>query len=185
MRIIAGHARGRRLATPPKSKSLRPTTDRVREAIFGMLSSRWDLKGVDVLDLFAGTGALGCEALSRGARTAVFVDQSHASIRTIRENLKRINRHGQEVIHGKSGPAIRGFEGSKFDIVFLDPPYDEHLVTATLEALESSKALAPEATVIAEHSLDEPLPAQGVLQLLRHVTTRTYGTSCISIWEMP
>jgi 16S rRNA (guanine(966)-N(2))-methyltransferase RsmD len=184
MRIIAGQARGRRLATPPKSKNLRPTTDRVREAIFGVLASRWDLRGVDVLDLFAGTGALGCEALSRGANSAVFVDHSHASIRTVKENLRRIGRRGQEIIQSKSGPAIRAFEGKTFDIVFLDPPYNEHLVTATVETLEICRVLAPGATIIAEHSLDEPLPKEAALRELKHVTTRTYGTSCISMWDM-
>jgi len=185
MRIIAGQARGRRLATPPKKRNLRPTTDRVREALFGLLTARWDLRGVDVLDLYAGTGALGCEALSRGARSAVFVDHSHAAIRTVRENLRRIGRTGQEIIQGRSTPTIRALNGTRFDIVFLDPPYDENLVMPTLQALEQSEVLADGATVIAEHEADEPLPDTGHLEHLQHVTTRTYGRTCISMWDLP
>ena len=185
MRIIAGQARGRRLVSPPKKRGLRPTTDRVREALFGILSAQWDLWGVEVLDLFAGTGALGCEALSRGAKSAVFVDQSHMAVKTIRENLRRIGRAGQEIILARTGPTVRAFTEARFDIVFLDPPYDDRLVMPTLQTLDGSRALASGATVIAEHALDEPLPGAGELQSLKHVTTRTYGTSCISMWDLP
>lgn len=184
MRIIGGQARGRRLATPPRARGLRPTTDRVREALFGILTARWDLDGVEVLDLYAGTGALGCEALSRGAARAVFVDHSRAATRTIAENLRRIDHPHQEIIAARVLPTLRTWDDpGRFDIVFMDPPYADQLVSATLQALDQSALLLDGATIIADHHPDEPLPAHDALQRLTHITTRTHGGCCLSMWE--
>ncbi len=185
MRIIAGSARGRKLATPPRHKGLRPTGDRVREAIFGILSSRWELAGVEVLDLFAGTGALGCEALSRGARSVVFVEQSASTARLIRENLRRIGQPDQQIVCGEVIDALAGFRARRFDIVFLDPPYADHKVAQIVLALDRSEVLCHGATVVAEHGRDEPLPPPEALGALKHQTTRTYGDTCVTLWELP
>ncbi len=125
MRVVAGSAGGRRLHTPP-GRRLRPTSERVREAVFASLASRGAIAGAKVLDLFAGTGALGIEALSRGASTATFVDADETAIAMVRANLLRIGftEHATVV----RGDAVRFVEeaadaGHAFDLVLADPPY--------------------------------------------------------------
>jgi 16S rRNA (guanine966-N2)-methyltransferase len=126
MRVVAGVAGGRRLLAPP-GRRLRPTTDRVREAVFSSLTSLDAIRGARVLDLFAGTGALGIEALSRGAASATFVDADHAAIRAIEQNLATTGLGGDAtVVHGD---ALRFVEGrdwtaaGAFDLALVDPPY--------------------------------------------------------------
>ncbi|MEE3326968.1 MAG: 16S rRNA (guanine(966)-N(2))-methyltransferase RsmD [Myxococcota bacterium] len=149
MRIVAGIFRGRKLASPPEG--VRPTSDRVREALFGRLG---DLSGADVLDLFAGTGALGLEALSRGAKGLVCVDQASGSIATVEKNAGRLGL-GEEVrcLRTTAEAAIRrlGREGCRFDLVFLDPPYAEIAsVPETLRLLQGAGLLNPAAIVVVE-----------------------------------
>lgn len=120
--MVAGTAGGRRLLAPP-GRRLRPTTDRVREAMFSSLTSMDAIRGATVLDLFAGTGALGIEALSRGAASAVFVDADHAAIRAVEQNLATTGLGGNaRVVHGD---ALRFVESTAetFDLALLDPPY--------------------------------------------------------------
>jgi 16S rRNA (guanine966-N2)-methyltransferase len=130
MRVVAGVAGGLRLTAPP-GRRLRPTTDRVREAMFSSLTSLNAVSGAKVLDLYAGTGALGIEALSRGAASATFVDADHAAIRTIEQNLATTRLGGlAKVVHGD---ALRFLEGTDwadgigglwhFDLALVDPPY--------------------------------------------------------------
>ncbi|MEA2974275.1 MAG: hypothetical protein QOG82_2733 [Actinomycetota bacterium] len=122
VRVVAGIAGGRRLLAPP-GRRLRPTTDRVREAMFSSLTSLDAIRDARVLDLFAGTGALGIEALSRGAAAATFVDADHAAIRVIEQNLATTGLGGDaRVVHGD---ALRFIESTKelFDLALLDPPY--------------------------------------------------------------
>ena len=138
MRIVAGSAGGLHLKVP-KGHKTRPTADQVREAIFNILTSRYEVEGIDVLDLFAGTGALGIEALSRGARSAVFVDVSPDAQRSIKENLATtgLRAHGR-IIRAYAAKGIKVAEELKlrFGGVFLDPPYEEGLVDKTLRSEE-------------------------------------------------
>ncbi len=147
-----------------------------------MLDSRGAIRGARVLDLFAGTGALGCEALSRGASTAVFVDRQGIALDTIRENLRRIDRLG--VVVAGTLPGVAGsLDGGPWDLVFLDPPYADHLVPPTLAALSASGVLASGAFVVAEHSKDHRVDPEDLPSGLTWDTTRTYGGTCLSIWE--
>ncbi|MAI25336.1 MAG: 16S rRNA (guanine(966)-N(2))-methyltransferase RsmD [Spirochaeta sp.] len=149
LRIVAGTFRGRKLASPPEG--VRPTSDRVRESLFSRLG---DLSGSIVLDLFAGTGALGLESISRGATELVCVDQAAGSIATIKKNADRLGL-GTEIqcIRAPAHTAIRRLhsEGRHFDLVFLDPPYaDVELVPGTLEQLLECDLLSPGAPVVVE-----------------------------------
>jgi 16S rRNA (guanine966-N2)-methyltransferase len=123
MRIISGAFKGRQLYVPP---GIRPTADRVKEAVFSIISNKWDISGIQVLDLFAGSGALGFEALSRGAAHAVFVDKSAGSIKAIKRNA--INLGLGEQVEAVSGDAIsylsKSSDSHLFDLVFCDPPYE-------------------------------------------------------------
>ena len=178
MRIIAGEKRGLLLQTP-QDMSIRPTYDRVREAVFGRL--QFDIRDACVLDLFAGTGALGIEALSRGARSAVFVDQSPAAIKIIRSNLEKAKFSDRaQVIFQDAFSALRQLTGhTRFDVVFIDPPYRDMLYAQTLDTLHECAVLADGATLVLES--DEPTdlthPAYGT------VKTKKYGKTYITYLE--
>jgi 16S rRNA (guanine(966)-N(2))-methyltransferase RsmD len=157
MRVTGGELGGRRLASPPSG--VRPTADRVREALFARLS---DLDGVSVLDLYAGTGALGIEALSRGARHVVFVDRSRASAHAIQRNLDALNLNERaRVVRGDVRGALRRLadERLRFDLVLADPPYEGEELATPLALLVTGGLLAPDATVVVERSRRHPLPA--------------------------
>lgn len=144
MRVITGKARGRRLHEP-KGMDIRPTTDMVKEAVFNIL--QFELEGARVLDLFAGTGQLGIEALSRGAAEAVFVDGSSAAVKIVRENLKLCGFEARVL----QGDAI-GYLPSlgRFDVVFLDPPYDSGLLEKALEVIENVDLLSDGGIIVCE-----------------------------------
>ena len=152
MRIIAGRYRSRRL-TAPSGMGTRPTSDRLRETLFNVVAPRtadsvW-------LDLFAGSGAVGIEALSRGARYCYFVESSKSAVRCIRKNLEDLEiEEGYEILQGEVAEVLRGLDEQKaeLDIVFLDPPYRKHDAYAqALRALAGSQLLTAESIVIAEH----------------------------------
>jgi 16S rRNA (guanine966-N2)-methyltransferase len=154
MRIISGTCRGRKLVEI-QGRAIRPTSDRTREAVFNILGPR--VRGARVLDLFAGTGALGIEALSRGADHATFVDISCDSIH---ENLNRCRFEGQATviccdIIKTFSPA--GLKGPPFDLVFIDPPYEKKYIEQTLEKACFLDLLARDSILIAEHSYKENL----------------------------
>ncbi len=174
MRVIAGHWGGRRLQAPP-GDSTRPTSDRVREALFSVLGPR--LEGARVLDLFAGSGALGIEALSRGAAAATFVDSAPAAIRAVRANLQALGIEA-EVRRADARRFLGGASAAarQYDLVFLDPPYRlagrlGPELTAALPAV-----LAPGAAVVAESDRRAPL----ALGLELH-DERRYGDTLIRI----
>jgi 16S rRNA (guanine966-N2)-methyltransferase len=155
MRVIAGRYRGRRLQAPP-GDATRPTSDRVREALFSVLGARVD--GARVLDLYAGSGALGIEALSRGAAEATFVDSAPAAIRAVRANLEAIGAEAEvRRADARRFLGSASARGREYDLVFLDPPYRltgrlGGELTAALPAV-----LAPGATVVAESDRRAPL----------------------------
>src|ERR1700709_1734936 len=133
MRVVAGAWRGRTLAAPPGSAT-RPTADRVRQALFDMLMhAEWGgravLEGAHVLDVFAGTGALGLEALSRGAASACFIENDPAALKALRANIAACKAEGQTEILARDALAVRGLgTGKLVRLVFLDPPYGQDLV---------------------------------------------------------
>jgi 16S rRNA (guanine(966)-N(2))-methyltransferase RsmD len=183
MRIVSGSAGGLQLKVP-KGHKLRPTADQVKEAIFNILASRFPLKDIAVLDLFAGTGALGIEALSRGARSAVFVDPGPEAQRVIRANLNSTGlRHRGRIIRASAAKGIKIAEGEglRFGGVFLDPPYGEGWVDKTLRLLARSPILEPGTWVVVEHSHHE----EGAETYPPLVLTdrRRYGTTGVSFYQ--
>lgn len=180
MRVISGSVRGRRLLTP-KGSRVRPTADRVKEALFNILAARFDtFEGLKVLDLFAGTGNLGIEALSRGAGHALFVDSHRESVHLIEKNLAITGFSEQSRVIGKEvAAALRQLtaEGALFDLVFLDPPYRQGLAEKTLAALTDSRLLTGGAVVVAEHDPRETVPDN--IGRLTVIDRRRYGDTCL------
>jgi len=152
MRVITGKARGRKLATPANN-DIRPTTDNVKESIFNIV--QFDIEGRRVLDLFAGTGQLGIECLSRGAESAVFVDQSRESVKLVKDNLKTCGLSGT-VMQMDAVSFLNGC--GKFDLIFIDPPYDSPLYEKVLETVNSVDILSDGGIIICEASRDRQLP---------------------------
>ncbi len=182
MRIIAGDFKGRTISAPA-GQATRPTTDRTREAVFNVLShAPWtiDLKGARVIDGFAGSGALGIEALSRGAAFCLFVETASAARGAIRSNIEKFGLFGVTRIHRRSatdlGPKPAS-AGDKFDLVFLDPPYGYELAPKALETLQNGDWLKPSALAVVETSAEEPLPALDRWEVL---DTREYGPASVA-----
>ncbi len=183
MRVISGSAGGIPL-TAPKGQRIRPTSERVRESVFNILSNRLSFGSLDVLDLFAGTGGLGIEALSRGARSAVFVDASPVAQKTIRLNLKATKLRGRATVVGAYAlKALTILEEKKllFGVVFLDPPYEEGWVAKSMSRLSRGNLLLPNATVIVEHAPKERLAVTYAPLVLTE--SRHYGTTDVSFYE--
>ena len=184
MRITGGKYRGRALAEPADNR-VRPTSDKVRQAIFNILAhNAWsfDLEGAKVVDLFAGTGALGLEAISRGAAFALFVEDSAESRALIRTNVEALNLTGATKIWRRDatelGPMAAG-AGGPFALAFLDAPYRKGLSEKALASLAEGGWLAPGALIIAEAATDETLtPPQG----LEPLDLRSYGETAIHIF---
>jgi 16S rRNA (guanine966-N2)-methyltransferase len=172
VRVIAGELRGRKLVAPAGAGT-RPTADRVREALFSILG---DIGGARVLDLYAGSGALGIEALSRGAREAAFVDSSREAVAAIRENLEKLGIEGS--VHRRDALAwLAAAQGTPaFDLVFVDPPYDSALLNAPLLAEQLPPVLSPDAVIVTES--DKRSPLELPFELLRE---RTYGDTRIAV----
>jgi 16S rRNA (guanine966-N2)-methyltransferase len=156
MRIVAGKFRGKQL-TAPSDLSIRPTTDRVRESMFNILASRLgpNFEGRRVLDLFAGTGALGLEALSRGAAHVTFVDTGAEARGLVRDHIEAFGAGGIAKLLRRDATAL-GSAGTirPFDLVFLDPPYGKGLGEAALVSLRDGNWLGPDATLVFEESSD-------------------------------
>ena len=155
MRVITGKARGVVLKTP-EGMHTRPTTDRVKEAMFSIL--HFDIPGAAVLDLFGGTGQLGIEALSRGAKSAVFVDEREDSCRLIRENLKRTRLEAEGKVVKSDYLAYLGRCREKFDIILLDPPYAEVFLENALKKITEIDILQTGGIIVAERPLGKELP---------------------------
>ncbi len=191
MRIISGIARGRRLKTParhqgrPQGKPrIRPTSDRAREAIFNIIGSR--VVNATVLDLFAGTGALGLEALSRGAGLALFVDQDREALALIAHNIGICAFSDRARIIRSD--LTKGFfsvrqqaPGQRFDLVFIDPPYGRGVAARVLAQLAAADLVAPAGLVVAEDASQESLPDQ--VAGLALVDQRRYGDTGFWIYR--
>ncbi len=170
MRVVAGKHRGRTLKSP-KHAGVRPTADRIKEAMFNILSAR--IQGAVFLDLFAGTGGIGIEALSRGAERVVFVDQNFLSVKLIRQNLQFLRSDEEvRVIHLSFERAIDLLtkENTRFDLIFLDPPFEEDILTEAIQRILDRNLIKDEGIIIAEH------PRKLVLNIPElQSETRNYG----------
>lgn len=176
MRVIAGRYGGRRL-TAPKGRTTRPTSERVREAIYAMLG---DVEGARVLDLFAGTGALGIEALSRGASQAVFVECDRAAIEALKSNLAALGLTGEQarLRRERAEEALRGARKRKetYDLILIDPPYGQAFRLEPRLSAALAGVLAPRARVVLERDRRTPLDLGLALE-----KERRYGDTTIAI----
>jgi len=184
MRIVGGLYRGTALAALGKGDAaahLRPTSDRVRESLFNLLAhGDYPLKGARVLDLFAGTGALGLEAISRGAERALFVDDGAKSRALIRENIDRLAVIGQSRLYRRDATRLGENKGPAHDLVFLDPPYHKGLGEKALASAQAGGWLAPAAVVVWEEAAEIALPDGFTLG-----DQRRYGDTVIRILRAP
>ncbi len=176
MRVIAGRARGLRLKVPPRFT--RPSTDRLREALFSILQGR--LEGARVLDLFAGSGALGIEALSRGAREAVFVEQNRTAGKVLRENLEKARFPDQTTVCERDVFSYLGDDASVFDLILADPPYasnsERDLAAALMKDASLPRRLSDEGLVVLEVEAEREEP---VAPGWKVIDRRNYGSSAI------
>jgi 16S rRNA (guanine(966)-N(2))-methyltransferase RsmD len=185
MRIVAGTARGRALAGPkPTSKHIRPTADRVRETLFNVLG-QW-LEGQAVLDLYAGTGALGLESLSRGATKAVLVDSDREALSLCRTNTDTLGFADRvEIIPQPVERALEtlGRRGERFELIFADPPYAARVVEGVLDGVARHGLLAPGGAVVIEHDKREPAPESHAG--FERVDQRRFGDTLVSLFRIP
>lgn len=185
MRIIGGRFKGTRLAAPGAQGGgkahLRPTSDRVRESIFNLLAhgDYGPIEGARVLDLFAGTGALGFEALSRGASWAVFIDDGPAARGLIRQNIETLDVIGQTKLWRRDATRLGPCRGAAFDLVFADPPYGADLGARAVASAVAGEWMAPGATVVLEMGATDPVPVAPELHLQ---DDRMYGETRLLIF---
>jgi 16S rRNA (guanine966-N2)-methyltransferase len=182
MRIIGGEFAGRVLRVP--RSEVRPTAERVREALFSMLAHRGALEGARVLDVFAGSGALGLEALSRGAASVLFIERSRSVASALAANIAALGVQARaRIVQRDAESALRGLattrEQERFDLCFVDPPYASDLAAPALRALIASGALSERAVLVAESDRRHaPGPQEGALLALE----RRYGDTLISLY---
>ena len=175
MRVITGSARGRKLLEP-EGMAVRPTTDMVKEAMFNII--QFDIEGRGVLGLVAGTAQRGIEALSRGAAEAVFVDESAKSLKLVRTNLERCGLKGR-VEQADSIGFLR--RAGKFDLVFLDPPYDSDLLEKALEAIQNVDILNDGGIIVCESRREKTMPE--LAPPYRQTLSRRYGKVCLTVYK--
>lgn len=185
MRIVSGRLRGLKLAdvgAGDPGAHLRPTSDRVRESMFNLIqnSHGFAFEGVRVLDLFAGTGALGLEALSRGAARVAFVDEGAAARALLRENVEKARAMGATDIWRRDATKLGPNRGAGYDLIFLDPPYGQRLGEAALASALAGNWLAPGALVVWEEDTT-PLPPPGLTQ----IDQRRYGDTLVTLLRAP
>jgi len=177
VRIVAGEFKGRRLLSPP-DKQVRPTSDKVKEALFSILGEK--VQGAVCCDLFAGTGSLGLEAVSRGSEKCFFCDNAGESIKLIKENVKACRAEDRsEIIHSDYRKALSKME-VQADIFFLDPPYKKDLWEKSMEMIAELGLLAPGGVIAAEHQRDKELPDE--IACFKKTKERRYGTVVLSLF---
>lgn len=153
MRVITGEARGRKLVTL-EGEDVRPTTDRVKEGMFNII--QFDLEGANVIDLFAGSGQLGIEALSRGAKHCTFIDSANRSVEVMKQNLKTVGFEKRASVFCGDAKMYIGLSKDNFDIALLDPPYNKNIIDAVLPSV--AEKMTDYGVIICESALDEKLP---------------------------
>ncbi|MEM7650688.1 MAG: 16S rRNA (guanine(966)-N(2))-methyltransferase RsmD [Pseudomonadota bacterium] len=180
MRIVAGKYGGQRLFVP-KNRDIRPTSDKVRGAIFNALEARGAVQGARVLDCFCGTGALGLEALSRGAAHCTFWDKDKASLALAKRNTEHLGAMGESAFQIRD--AVKSFEAQgddKYDLIFLDPPYRKDMISAAVKALEESLVFEKDTTLIVEAEKDCEPQLGGSFKMQSH---KVYGDSAVYIFS--
>ena len=178
IRIIGGELKGRKLATVRGLKT-RPTTDRVRESIFNILGNR--IRGARVLDLYAGTGAMGIEALSRGAESVLFADDHKGALAALEKNINTCSLQDRSSTikwNVFNNLNILRSHSPAFNLVFLDPPYDQHMIQPTLSNLVTSQCLESGSRLVVEHAQREPIPEK--LPEFKISDQRRYGKTLVS-----
>jgi 16S rRNA (guanine966-N2)-methyltransferase len=179
MRVIAGTAKGHHLKSP-RGREIRPTSDLVRGAIFDMLAAL----GADLartLDLYAGTGALGIEALSRGARWCDFVEKDSRSCQLIKENLAHTGLAGNAAVHCFPVEKVLTRLQAQYSLILADPPYGDETADAVLRNIAASSLVGPATVIVVEHSRRHPLPS--VLEACEMINSRRHGDTCISLYR--
>ena len=181
MRVISGSAKGHKL-TAPNGLDTRPTTDRIKETLFNIISP--EIYGCNFLDLFSGSGGIGIEALSRGAKTAVFVDKSTKAVDAIKANLNHTKlNEGAFVYCADVFEALKtlSLKGIVFDIIFMDPPYSSEIYEKVLKSVVELSILNSEGFVVAEHSSKFEMPKVKGLKIYRTKDFKTTAMSFLSL----
>lgn len=182
MRIITGIAKGRKLNTPD-GMDTRPTADRVKESLFNIIASK--IRGARVLDLYAGTGNLGLEAISQGASSCIFVEHNRTTYNILNENIMMLGF--QDKTEKNNGDAIATLgvlhrKDKKFEVILLDPPYGMGLITTSLVNIDKYELLGIDGIIVGEYDINDVVPEKiGKLALYR---TEKYGRTKISFWHM-
>jgi 16S rRNA (guanine966-N2)-methyltransferase len=181
LRIIAGEAKGRSIISP-LSKGTRPTSDRVKESLFNILGSR--IPDSKVLDLFAGTGNLGLESISRGAEHCIFIDNNKESIKTIYENIRLLKYEGFCEVYlndALSALSVLHRRGLVFDIIFVDPPYHMDMIPGIIECIMSTSILKEGGIIAAEHDTKDIVP-DNILNAVKFKSS-VYGDTILSFYK--
>ena len=176
MRIISGIYGGRRLS-PPKNITARPTTDFAKESLFNLLNNRMDMEGIDVLDLFAGTGGIGIECVSRGAREVTSVELAHVQQNWIISCCKQLGIRNLSLIRGDVFKFLTACR-TKYDLIFADPPYALEQLPALPDLILSREILKEDGWLVIEHGKDTDFTTHP-----RHIETRTYGSVHFSFFQ--
>lgn len=176
MRIISGIYGGRRLS-PPKNITARPTTDFAKESLFNLLNNRMDFEDIDVLDLFAGTGGIGIECVSRGAREVTAVELAHVQQNWIIQCCRQLGIHNLTVIRGDAFKFIHACR-VQYDFIFADPPYALEQLPTLPDVLFAQEMLKPEGWLVIEHGKDVDFTSNP-----RHIETRQYGSVHFSFFQ--
>ncbi|MCI6737249.1 MAG: 16S rRNA (guanine(966)-N(2))-methyltransferase RsmD [Intestinibacter sp.] len=182
MRVISGKARGLKLNTP-KNQDVRPTTDRVKESLFNIIN--FDIMDSNVLDLFAGTGSLGIECLSRGANKCVFVDKSKESMSIVKSNIKKARVENESItmnIDFKSAILSLGNKGEKFNIIFMDPPYYKNMFEDALSMVDQNNLLEEDGVIVVEHDTKDSFPEN--IGRLYKSRDKKYGKTTLTFYKM-
>lgn len=182
MRVISGKARGLKLNTP-KNKDVRPTTDRVKESLFNIIN--FYVMDSNILDLFAGTGSLGIECLSRGANKCVFVDKNRESMAIVKSNIKKARVENESItlnMDFKKAIKYLGVKGEKFNIIFMDPPYYENMFIDALKLVDENNLLEKDGIIVVEHDTKDSFP-DSVGRLYKG-RDKKYGNTTLTFYNM-
>ena len=182
LRVISGKARGLKLDTP-KNQDVRPTTDRVKESLFNVINSY--IMDSNILDLFAGTGSLGIECLSRGAKNCVFVDKSKDSINIVRSNVKKARVENESTILNvdfKDAVKRLSTQNQKFDVIFMDPPYYENMFIECLKSIDKFNLLDEDGIIVVEHDTKDLF--EDSIGRLNKSREKKYGNTTLTFYKL-
>ncbi len=182
MRVISGKVRGLKL-NAPKNDDVRPTTDRVKETLFNMINSY--IMDSDILDLFAGTGSLGIECLSRGANKCVFVDSSKESINIVKSNIKKARVENESTVLNidfKGAIKSLSLKNQQFDVIFMDPPYYKNMFSDALNAVDSNNLLKEDGIIVVEHDTADEFPEE--IGRLYKTKDKKMGNTTMTFYKM-